>query len=282
LQKPNLLIGFLLANFCFSLISAFQPTIVPSALALVSSSATVESQGIIEYDGGLTLKYATDFENIIKTSSTTLSMSISHEFGLGAVSGGARIWMDDGSSETNSPTPHSGSRCVGMETTTSERNEFNIYSIQNLVSPSTEYYVSEWLYLPVGWTIPSSHWYSICADLQALADPYLPRSEIILNNWDNINKIDLGTVANGVVDTYYSLPPIGQWFKFAYYVKLSTTAGIIKVWINNEEILSASGIDTWGAVGRAMLTTVAKIYGGEGKGTLRLWVDDLSIYSGAP
>jgi hypothetical protein len=267
----------------WSLFSALQPTIVPSASALLSSSQTIGSHGSIEYSPlGFTLKYGTDFENITVKNYQQISMPISHSFNLGAVSGGASFWME-GLDRHSGITPHSGSRCVGMETTTSERNEFNIDNIQNLVSPSTEYYVLEWLYLPVGWQIPATHWYSICGPFQGQSSPWLPVSEVHPNNWGGTNKIDLdyGGGPWTILDTVSGLPPIGEWFKLAYYVKLSTTQGIIKIWINDIEILTATGIDTWGSVGRAMLATTAKIYGGNGVGTLRLWVDDLAIY-GAP
>lgn len=278
LVKYHLII-ILISVLLWPFLNALQPIIVPSKSALISSYE-IASFGAVDNSGGYTLIYRTDFENIVKSSSTTLNMPISHEFGLGAVSNGARMWME-GLDENHGITPHSGSRCVGMETTTSERNEFNIYNIQNLAGQA--YYISLWMYLPTGWNIPASHWYSLNAPLQGMDSPWLPAVEVHPNNWDNQLSIDLDSHISGgtwtTLDTVSGLPPIGEWFKFSYYVKLSTSQGIIRVWINDVEVLSASGVDTWGSVDRTMLTTVAKIYGPEGQGTWRFYVDDLSIYS---
>jgi hypothetical protein len=226
------------------------------------------------------LKYETDFENIIQTSPYTLSMPISHSFNLGAVSGGARIWMDDGSSETNSPTPHSGSRCVGMETTTSERNEFNILDIQDLAS--SEYYVSVWLYFPVGWQIPASHWYSMGQPFQGQDSPWLPMSAVHPNNWGGVNSVDIdyNTPPNLVTLSHVAgyLPPVGRWFKFEFYVYMHPTQGKLKVWIDGNLMCDISNLQTVNSVGQPMLMMPAKIYGANGQGTWRLWVDDLAIY----
>jgi hypothetical protein len=268
-------------NVLLLIILGLSSFMLTSVVGTQTTAVTARLSGTItNVPQGLTLKYSTDFENITKTTPNSLSMPIANSFNLGAVAGGAIMWLEDGNQTTNSPIPHSGNRCIGMETTASERNEFNLFEIQSFAGQ--QYYVSEWLYLPQSWAIPATHWYSICAPFQAERSPYLPVAEIDINNWST-NQISLlyGGGPWTTLNTTSGLPPVGQWFKFSYYVKLSTTDGVVKVWVNDTEILSATGTDTWGETGTSMITTIAKIYGGDGQGTLRMWVDDLMIYGTA-
>jgi hypothetical protein len=167
-----------------------------------------------------------------------------------------------------------------METTTSERNEFNILNIQNLTS--SEYYVSVWLYFPVGWQIPASHWYSMGCPFQGQSSPWLPISSVHPNNWGGVNSVDIDydTPPNKrtIATVYDYLPPVGRWFKFEFYVYMHPTQGKLKVWIDGNAMCDISNLKTVNTVGQSMLATIAKIYGGDGTTTLRLFVDDLAIY----
>jgi hypothetical protein len=153
-------------------------------------------------------------------------------------------------------------------------------NIQNLAS--SEYYVSVWLYFPVGWQIPASHWYSIGVPFQGQDSPWLPTSAVHPSNYGGVNRVttDYGTPPNLItlssVENY--LPPVGRWFKFELYVYMHPTQGKLKVWIDGKAMCDVSNLKTVNTVGQSMLATIAKIYGGEGVGTLRLWVDDLEIY----
>lgn len=239
------------------------------------------------------LKYATDFENITKVSEYTLSMPIAHGFVLGtAPVTGSRMWIEDGHQVPNSPTPHSGTRCIGMQVTTSDRNEFNIANMETFVGP--EFYVSLWLYRALDWVLPASGWYStLCPFQSQIAVPrprepsiglatYEPSTELFLGRNDFLG-VGLG-MSNWVEYLSYAFQalPKGRWVKFAWDVVLHPTQGKVKVWVDDVLICDASNVETTYYSGQPMKTTIAKIYGTEGVGTYRLWVDDLQIWTGIP
>ena len=224
--------------------------------------------------------YETDFESIIKTDDHHISIPLEHYFHT--VGSGATFWMEDGYQRLSAPTPLSGARCLGMETVDSERVEFNIYDMETLVGE--EYYVSLWYYFPSDWVVPASGWWSLGNPCAGQNDPWLPMVEVHPYDAGVFDRIALDSGGGPWVtlDGWDGLQPVGQWFKYAFYVKLDTINGEVRVWLNNEEILSANGIDTIGYFGNEILSTVAKIYGSEGIGTWRVWIDNLEIWDGIP
>lgn len=293
---------------CFSLISALQPTIVPSASALPSSSQTIASQGSIEYGGGpvdpadlgVTLKYGTDFENIIKTDSNTLSMPISHRFNLGGDNSGASSWME-GLDRNSGIQAHSGLRCVGMDLTADDsdaRCEFNIVGLNSLVG--SKLFVSVWLYLPADWGLfdPGWNWYEISNPMTEGSATYLPywaihivkppsfRIDIDMRGLDGqIVTLAETPLGSAVLDLPLYPLPRGRWFNLQYYVLRSSGSGVadgaVKVWIDGRTVCDLNGVVTSG--GDDWYTCPAKIYGSLVQSAMpyKLWVDDLSIY-GAP
>jgi len=301
-QKPNLLIVFLLAVLCFSLISNLQPTIAPSASALVSSSRTIGSQGRIVYGpANLVLKYETDFEDIVKVAPHYLSLPILHF--LNFADGYGSVWME-GLDRNSGITPHSGSRCVGMELTAIDvsggpRNEFNVLGLNSLVGQ--ELFVSVWLYLPADWGLfdPGWNWYELANPMTAPYDPaYVPYSalhivkppsyciDVDIRGLDGTMTQMLETPLGSVVRDPPAYPlPRGRWFNLEYYVLRSSARGVadgaVKVWIDGRVVCDLSGVVTSG--GGDWGTCPADIYGSFVQSAMpyRIWVDDLSIY-GAP
>jgi hypothetical protein len=268
---------------------------------LVSSSKTIGSQGSIGYGGGLTLKYATDFENVVKTDEHRLSLPIDNWFEFQG-EGGARMWIEGLDRITPGITPHSGSRCIGMELTDitkSSRNEFNILGLNSLVGQ--EIFVSVCLYLPADWGLfdPGWNWYEIANPMFSYGPSYLPYWAVHIVKPPSY-CIDIDTRGlDGQIVTMVETPlgsvvqdpqnpyplPIGKWFNLQYYVLRSSGSGVadgaVKVWIDGKVVCDLSGVVTKG--GADWFTTVAKIYGSLVQSAMpyRIWVDNLSIY-GAP
>jgi hypothetical protein len=257
---------------------------------------TVTSQGNIEY--GLTLKYATDFENIVKVDPHTLSLPILHRFTF--TDGYGSVWME-GLDRTGGPVPHSGSRCVGMELTTIDSNsprcEFNIVSLNSLVG--SKLFVSVWLYLPADWGLfaPSGNWYELANPMTSPYDPtYLPYWALHICNPPSFQiSIDTrgldgklvgmaSTPIGSVVRDPPAYPlPRGRWFNLEYYVLRSSARGVadgaVKVWIDGRVVCDLSGVVTSG--GGDWGTCPADIYSYtivQADMPYKLWVDDLSIY----
>jgi hypothetical protein len=256
---------------------------------------TVTSQGNIEY--GLTLKYATDFENIVKVDPHTLSLSISHRFNLGSDNSSASMWVE-GLDRNSGITPHSGIRCIGMEITSivsDMRNEFNIVGLDSLVG--SKLFVSVWLYLPANWSLQASglNWYSLADPMFEYGPTYLPYWAIQICNPPSFNlavdtrgldgkmvsiaSTNLGSVVRD--PPAYPLPR-GRWFNLEYYVLRSSARGVadgaVKVWIDGRVVCDLLGVVTSG--GADWFTTPAKIYGllVQAGMPYKLWVDDLAIY----
>jgi hypothetical protein len=272
---------------------------------LLSSSQTIVSQGSIVYGGdpidpvdlGVTLKYGTDFENIVKVDPHYLSLPILHMFTF--TDGYGSVWME-GLDRTGGPVPNSGSRCVGMELTkidsSSPRNEFNIVGLDGLVG--SKLFVSVWLYLPANWGLfdPGWNWYELANPMFTYGPTYLPYWSIhivkppsycIDIDWrglDSQGHLVLETPSGSVVqDPLNPYPlPRGRWFNLQYYVLRSSGSGVadgaVKVWIDGKVVCDLSGVVTNG--GADWFTTVAKIYGSFVQSAMpyKIWVDDLSIY----
>jgi hypothetical protein len=266
-----------------------------NASAQFSSSASIAIHGTIASSGdrnlGLELKYETDFEDIYKISPQTLSLPINHGFTFGPY---ADMWVE-GLDRNSSITPHSGSRCIGMEvtnTSTNIRNEFNIVNLDSFVG--SKLFVSVWLYLPSNWGLydPNWNWYTLANPMMSQGPTYLPYWSVHVVNPSSY-RIDidasystspmLETPAGSVVQDPPAYPlPLGRWFNIQYYVLRSSASGLadgsIYVWIDGRVVCHLTNVIT--KSNEDYFTTIAKIYGSLVQEAMpyRQWVDDLQIY----
>ena len=299
-QKHSVIVTLIF--LLWSLFSPLQPTTVPSASALLSSSQTIVSQGSIVYVGGpadLILKYETDFENIVKVDPHYLSLPILHRFTF--TDGYGSVWME-GLDRNSGIIPHGGSRCVGMELTeidlSSPRCEFNILDLNSFVGQ--EIFVSVWLYLPADWGLssPDWNWYELANPMTSpYASNYAPywalhivnppsyRMDVDMRDLTKQGYLMQETPLGSVVRDPPAYPlPRGRWFNLKYYVLRGSAGGAdgaVKVWIDGKVVCDLSGVITSG--GGDWGTCPADIYGSFVQSAMpyKIWVDDLSIY-GAP
>ena len=273
----------------------------PIALAQSQTKTIVVLTGRISYLGddvppGFVLKYHSDFENVTKLDEHHLEMDIKNYFEFGT-SSNASMWMEGLDRITNEVTPHSGSRCVGMEVVNGYRNEFNIGDMLKLVG--NEFFISVWLYLPGDWAAhQSDNWYSLCdtfmADGTATPVAYYPYNEVYIHQTNvgsaspdfeistNIrDNVGLGQyiIPIGLDIQHFQLPR-GQWFNLKYYVNCDVSNGTLKIWIDNALICNSSNVKTQNANEPAFFSTIAKIYHdpSDTYSGYKLWVDDLEIY----
>jgi hypothetical protein len=233
--------------------------------------------------------YSTDFEDVTMRDANHLNMGIDNSFEFGGA-GGATMWLEGLDRKTPGVNCHSGSRCVGMELTDitkSRRNEFEILNLQNL-GITNEYFVSVWLYLPADWRLhsPVENWYEIVNPYFSGPPTYLPYSAITIGQETTAQVFDLRTDyrdlsgAMHTWDTYtnFSLPR-GRWFQVQYYVRRSSTDGILRIWFDGALVTNRSGLLTKGP-NEDWFTTPAKIYYGTNDtfSPYQIWVDDLQIY----
>jgi hypothetical protein len=240
--------------------------------------------------------YQTNFENIVKIDANHLNMTIANYFDLGG-GDGATMWMEGLDRHTPGITCHSGSRCVGMEisnVTESNRNEFNIVGLQNLVGQ--ELFVSVWLYLPANWQLHEPpgqwNWYEVANPYFTGYPSYVPYSAIHFDQDDSSQDVFMLTLQNqgltgpdqtlGLINNFPL--PRGRWFNLQYYVFRDATNGIIRVWINGTLEFTAQNIPTKNPSTTDWFTTPAKIYYNptDTFSPYQLWVDDLQIYNGSP
>jgi hypothetical protein len=239
------------------------------------------------------LLYSTDFEDVTKKDANRLNMGIDNWFEFEG-SGGASMWVEGLDRSTPGLTPHSGSRCVGMELTDiskSRRNEFNILDLENLVGD--ELFVSVWLYLPADWRLHAPNdWYALVDPFFTAGPSYLPYGAVHVSQPDiKVNVFDLSFRIRDVSGTLRTLGeiadypvPRGEWFNVQYYVYRHETNGITKVWIDGSLIWDVRNICTKNPSTVEWFTTVAKIYydTNDKFSPYRIWVDDLEIHNRQP
>ena len=242
----------------------------------------------------MTLIYSTNFENITLADSQHLTIPITHGFQFDAP-GGAAIWMEGLDRTTPGVTPHSGTRCLGMELTDitkSGRNEFNILQLENSIT-TNQLYVSVWLFLPAGFQLHSPTFNSFELDNPYFtgAPDYAPYVGVHIYQNPAPGPFDLDLVGRDVTNTFIHLQdvtgyalPVGVWFRLDYYVVRDKTNGTIKTWVNGVPVHSVTGISTQHPTITDWFTTPAKIYYGTDDvySPYQLWVDDLAIYDSMP
>ena len=128
-----------------------------------------------------TRKYHIDYETAIKASETTMSgiggLPHHYSFYPGTPGNGGQFWVVGSDPDPDSsPTPHSGSRCVGHEITDRslcQRVEYVVENVQNIAGH--EIYAKSWVYLPSDWWLYSSNkWSSHMVFQREHDDPWLP------------------------------------------------------------------------------------------------------------
>jgi len=271
--------------------------LVSSATQLLGTS--LSSQGRVIYDGhyGLTLKYSTDFENVIKTEEYSLNLTIPNYIYTQG-DGGARVWIEGVDRTTLGITPHSGNRCLGMEVTDlslSRRAQLDVYIGQYAPLTGDEYYFKGWYFLPPDWTIDTSDEAVVAGNYYSIANPFSnipnfsPMVEIELhpgragNSWDG--TFDLAVTYRS--DEYYpnwsvyeNFPWMalrGRWFPIEWYVKMHDNVGIVRVWVDGTLICDKSEVALPKDQGPYIV--IGKVYYGiTDPYSKQLWVDDIEIY----
>jgi len=304
MRKHNLAIIFLLSFVCL---------ITPIHSALVQSSA-IPSQGIVTYNdpgnipSGFILKYSTGFENVFKTSSTHLNMSVDNYLDTAGV--GSCMWIEGLDRNTQSFTPHSGSRSLGLQvnSTISEthRSQLDVY-IASLIT-TDEYYYKGYYFLPSNWQMNTSDAAVVAGDYYSIADPFqcfpnfTPQIEIEVhpgrsgNAWNGQYDLDItwrGSLP-GQSGTWFpqwvhnpNFPWMGlrgRWFPIEWWVKMDSSLtstpnndGAVKIWVDGRLVCDMSGYPILRQSGEYI--TIGKIYYGSMDLTpKKLWVDDVEIY----
>jgi hypothetical protein len=269
------------------------PILIILVVVLAASIPQAYATLVVRRRGNTTkVVYETNFEDIAKRDADSLNMPIDNSFNLGG-GAGAAFWMEGLDRTTPGITCHSGIRCVGMELTDktkSERNQFNILNLQNLVGQ--ELFVSVWLYLPADWGLhmPFDNWYEI-ADAYS-APPYNQYAAFHIDQPDGSKDVfnlllvgrenqDPSVLHVYMQDSNYPLPR-GRWFNLQYYVFRDATNGIIRIWIDGTLLFDSNNTPTKDPSVTEWFTIPAKIYydGGDTYSPYRIWVDDLEIQDG--
>ncbi len=257
-----------------------------------------------QVNGGSSLIYRTDFENVTKIDTHHLNMGSIEDYfstatGSSQSNRGASMWMEGLDRNTPGISCHSGGRCVGMEVTNiteSRRIQFDIHGMQNLVG--NELFVSVWLYLPDNWSLHFSSsmypgWYELIDPFftdAPIANPiygglyigqpdiskYIFSSDFAIRNMLGV-QVFYGHISN------YQLP-LGRWFNVQYYVLRDPTNGIVRIWVDGSLLFDIHNVPTEDPSNPQWWTTIGKIYYdlNDTYSPYRLWVDDLAIYNSLP
>jgi len=257
---------------------------------------------------GFILKYSTGFENVVKTSSTHLNMSINNY--LDTTGTGSGMWIEGLDRTTPGFAPHSGSRCLGLEVnstvTETHRSQLDVY-IASLIT-TDQYYVKAYYFLPPDWQMDTSDAAVVAGTYYSIADPFQcfpnfePQVAIechpgrIDNHWNG--NFDLAVTWRGhlpgqpgtwfpnwaVIPNYPWMELRGRWFPIEWWVKMDSSLtstpnndGAMKVWVDGVLVCDKSGVPLLRQSGEYI--TVGKIYyGSMDLIPKKLWFDDLEIW----
>ena len=271
----------------FALACLMTLNLIATSYSQLVSSKVLYLQGSIVSDDpsipipGLTLKYSTDFETATSASSSRLNLAggFQNRFNF---DGTASKWVEGLERTTNGITPHSGTRCIGAETSgNGYRVEFVIYP--RTVGVGDTFYIREWLYLPADWSIAGGGWYGILQASDNNPPNWHPYYQCLIYKTSNpalfnmmLNSRDVSGYYTESYQTKSNFAlPRGQWFKFEWYeVRATNNQGSVKCWINGQVIFDKSGLTTK-YVDDYQVETM-KIYGDPG--TYQLWVDDFELW----
>jgi hypothetical protein len=259
---------------------------IPNANALTVSS-NLATTGTIVYiiPGNLALKWSTGFESATATSTTLSGIGISNYIDTEGT-GTAGIWIETG----NQITPHSGTKCLGMQASTgSFRCELDLY--QNTLGCSNSVYVDEWIYLPSNFTVtnsPNGGYYDLFQFEGSYTSGCYPIFSLMIGtqNSDGTFPIMLygrdytgAQMGNeGVLQemfSHFNLPR-GQWFHFQWYTTVSTN-GVIQAWINGQQVINITNLNTT-TQGTQWYINTNIYYNRDDMATHKMWIDDITIY----
>jgi hypothetical protein len=242
----------------------------------------ISSQGIITYGGnndGLVLK--SDFENVTKNPDGTLNF---YDVGGHLVQqywdnsgAGTEIWIEglDANRLPGGSTPYSGTRCLGLATTTSTayRSQLDVYLMRckdanNNPMITDEWYYNGWFFLPPNWSLNSTgwRWYEIgdpYQDIVGNSGMYYPQMAVhILQPNHSVQVYDIELTERNPegltqISVYHNFPlPLGRWFKVEWYVHCDTSStldgsgnlvpnndSIIRVWMDGIKVIDSHGTD---------------------------------------
>jgi hypothetical protein len=193
-------------------------------------------------------------------------------------------------------SPHSGSRCIGMEVYTGingpHRAEFNIKGLDSLVGK--ELYVSAYVYVPTTYSLNLDNSWASWGDAymtwsvdtpytaflieRPYGSPSHPASQRYYRMYMGYRDTGGGMNPLGTIEPYTL--PLGRWYHLEYYVYRDTgTNGIVKYWVDGVLQFNVSGFQTDSSTNDCF-TTPIKIYYGPSDTAAHnfIWIDDLQIY----
>lgn len=165
-----------------------------------------------------------------------------------------------------------GSYAQKFSLTADEANSRNAFLRKDLNSALTEYYTSFYIYLPLDFDGSAGYWQMLQVDDAA----WDVRATLLISNYDyiGINVFDSAQSMTNTTDT--TILTRGVWHKVELYEKIDDTYGSYTVWLDGEEIISATNVDT-GTDGAQYFEygSYWSWYGVEDD----IYMDDISIYT---
>ncbi len=249
--------------------------------------------------------FKTDFDDVVKVSTNKLSIALDHWFEFAALNNGVGGHEDGARMFIENEWAHSGDKSLGMEITNIDRSgraEFSIYP-HSIVED--EYTVNLWLRLDpeLNLEVPGLdyNWAEILVLFSEASSNHTFYNRLTISQPDTSQSkfnLSLGGRAPYSFMGSYQLPnqtstypqyklgelknypiKLGEWFNVRYYVKRHTNKGIIKVWIDNQQIFFVENIPT--KISSNFYSTVAKIYHEPSAAkSFKIWIDDLEVYKG--
>jgi hypothetical protein len=231
------------------------------------------------------LIYKTNFSNVGVSGRQLTNFPLNHAFVTETGSQYSRIWMDNGTHETDSPPARpDGGLWVGIEKQSgADRIEFNLNNIQATLGGKNEWYMKYKMYLQPDFAIRVGGWFSLILPYQIQDSPYYPYGAIqIFNEASGVStllKLSYGSDYYQMFWRHY--PPLGREFEVAFHVVISETAGVLEVWLDGTKVVNMQGYANRG-VGTRNLVSLAKLYTSGETRTFRAWVTDLEVWDGIP
>jgi hypothetical protein len=210
------------------------------------NSIEIGSSGLVNY--GATPVFSTGFENVVANYGSGNPINFTNMGLVYVTSGGSggSYWIEGANKITPGFTPYDGSRCMGLNTTSTSnyRSQMDWY-IYDVLGTSDAYYVSFWEYLPSNYLTTFNsisvtggdhlRWMVIGGDL-VQDDSYIgyfPQIELHLEQNSTTpsiyqlhlderlwyawyNGYDIGPIA--VVNNFNASSLAGKWFNVAWYV----------------------------------------------------------------
>jgi hypothetical protein len=233
------------------------------------------------------LIYKTDFSNVGVSGRQLTNFPISHAFVTETNPSATRIWMDDGTHETDSP-PKPAGLWVGVEKQGSaDRIEFNLNDIAATVGKN-EWYIKEKICLQPDFAIRSGGWFSFLLPYQLQDSPWYPYAAIqVYNESSGISTcVKLNYSSETIYPAFiHGYPPRGVVIPVAYHVIINEGAGVCEIWFGGlddaHKVFNLHGYRNAGAGGRELVSLIKLYTSGETR-TFKAWVTDLEIWDAVP